>query len=83
MKKTRKASSRRMRNTTLMADRIIRLCAKEYPSSPGHALDAIAIAMIGTLGAVMGQDAADDLREHLVRFIKQRVILDSASGPIQ
>lgn len=82
MKKKRKASSTR-KSTTQTADRIIRLCAKEYPTEPGHAIDAIALAMLGTLGAVMGQEAADDLRNHLVRFIEQRIILDSASGPIQ
>jgi hypothetical protein len=66
-----------------VADRIIRLCAEQYPTNPGAALDAITLAMLGTLGAVMGEETADDLRDHLARFIQQRIILDSASGPIQ
>lgn len=75
--------SRRAKSKTAVALRIIDVCGQAYPENPVAALDATTFAMFAMVAALKGEETAEALREHLVRFIEQRILLESASGSIQ
>jgi hypothetical protein len=75
-----KVRSERGKRTTAIATQIIHLCGEAYPKNPAAACDAVTTAMLAMVVALKGEEAADALRQHLSRFIEQRVRLESGRG---